>query len=462
MRRMPDALALQDPSELNASARVTGRTLIGTAERGVSVRVITPVLGGGVEAFEPDEVDVVRIPSIRGAARWWWRALQPELDVNALRQREREVWGGVGRGDKETEVTRASAVGVDVVVVKPGRVVPAGRHERGREGHLRALPQWTFGEFGYALFPLQRSDEERKAWTGSGDMPTRSWRVDLSFSLRVDWSPRGGAATQDEDSERVREAFLLWLHLGGYGARTRRGFGGLSVDASTMRWADAKAVLKAVSLREPKADRPTLGGCQLWEGRAFPRAEDALRDLLRAFRDFRQGTSFGRNPGRDKAYGRSHWPEADSLRHLAIERGVRFTRHRPSDSFRAPSAPRAMFGLPIGLNFIRADREDSLASAELMPTVGSDRWASPLLLRVVCDGEKYIPVALSLLGHRPDAVRVGKTGPSIPVRCNTPELRGGAHEPVRGALQDAQGDAVLAFTRWLGRDRGYACVVGSP
>ncbi len=30
------------------------------------IECITPVIGGGVESFEPDEIDVVRVPSLRG------------------------------------------------------------------------------------------------------------------------------------------------------------------------------------------------------------------------------------------------------------------------------------------------------------------------------------------------------------------------------------------------------------
>ncbi len=116
--KKPDALGLRAPSDETF--------LLGTAAQGVTVRAITPVLGGGVESFVPDTVDVVRVPSIRGAIRWWWRALQPQLSLDELRAAERRVWGGVGRN--ADEASTASPVRIDVRVTNKGQVVPAGMH----------------------------------------------------------------------------------------------------------------------------------------------------------------------------------------------------------------------------------------------------------------------------------------------------------------------------------------------
>jgi len=41
----------------------------------VGLRTITPIYGGGVHTREVDAVDVIRVPSVRGQLRWWWRVL---------------------------------------------------------------------------------------------------------------------------------------------------------------------------------------------------------------------------------------------------------------------------------------------------------------------------------------------------------------------------------------------------
>ena len=59
----------------------------------LTLRTITPVVGGGVQAGDPDTVDIVRVPSIRGHLRAFWRALGEEPDPVQLRERERDLLG---------------------------------------------------------------------------------------------------------------------------------------------------------------------------------------------------------------------------------------------------------------------------------------------------------------------------------------------------------------------------------
>lgn len=414
----------------------------GVVALSAKVRVITPVLGGGVAPFEPDEVDVVRVPSIRGSLRWWWRALQPALSIDALRLAERRVWGGVG---DTPDTCAASRVRVAVRVLQRGTVQPAGSHKQRQGGGLRALPDWSAGaSYGYALFPLQRTGDERRAWTSHADMPTRSQRSALEFELVV----RCEDLAEDE-RDLVRRTVAAWLTLGGYGARSRRGFGAMAATG-----VDAAAVLRDLATlgAVAPAERPTLGGAIVLQGPPTKTAGEAHRALLAALQEFRQGTSFGRNPGEHKTFGRSRWPEADSLR--AIRRR-HDPRHRPRIDVARVSAPRAAFGLPIGVSFI--DREDAAANGVLTSEHG-DRWASPLLLRPVQIGDAFVPVALAIQGHRPTHARLDEH--RLPVLCDGPRLDG-AFDVVRDALRASGGDALDAFANWLVR-RGYRAERATP
>ena len=53
------------------------------------LRLLTPIIGGGVRPMEPDRAQPVRVTALRGALRWWWRVLQSTPDVRELREHER-------------------------------------------------------------------------------------------------------------------------------------------------------------------------------------------------------------------------------------------------------------------------------------------------------------------------------------------------------------------------------------
>ncbi|MCC7418556.1 MAG: type III-B CRISPR module RAMP protein Cmr1 [Acidobacteria bacterium] len=79
----------------------TARGGAGVHDISVRLEVVTPILGGGVEARSIDEVDVIRAPSVRGHLRFWWRALYAAQYANAdaLYQRESALWGRAATDD---------------------------------------------------------------------------------------------------------------------------------------------------------------------------------------------------------------------------------------------------------------------------------------------------------------------------------------------------------------------------
>lgn len=406
------------------------------------MKTITPVLGGGVESFVPDDLDGVRVPSIRGTLRWWWRAMQPHLNLDELRQTEQQLWGGVGN-DKAT----ASQVRIEANVLKKSPAEPAGKHEL-RDGKLRSLPTWTGGqEYGYALFPLQQPDEARRNFSSPGDMHTKNWRRLLEFDLRV---------RLDDDTHRQTffDALTLWLVFGGYGARTRRGFG--AFDTDFVKLGAALDILEKIKSL-PRADRPTLAQCVVLQGPPS-KADEAHRSLLQAFSIFRQGKDVGRNPGQQKGRpGRSRWPEADSLRKLS---GKRFSLHPVNDrALVKPNAPRAEFGLPIQVVF--KDREDQVANAMLASSEAGGRFASPVIMRPVRHGNTYVPIVLILRGHRPERVfaKMNQKTHGVPFEYDDARL-GGASEPIRSELRAGQGHAVDAFAHWLETQCGFRPILG--
>lgn len=76
-----------DPPEQPRRRSLPGATVI--------LETITPVIGGGTQAGEPDRLEPVRGASVRGQLRWWWRSLYAprDADPGEILKRESRLWG---------------------------------------------------------------------------------------------------------------------------------------------------------------------------------------------------------------------------------------------------------------------------------------------------------------------------------------------------------------------------------
>jgi CRISPR-associated protein Cmr1 len=375
----------------------------------VSLRIVTPILGGGYRTRALDEVDIIRVPTVRGHLRFWWRALFAggfEKSTH-LHEAETKLWGGPGGGTDKAPALR-SPVEVRIEVTDPGKE---------DEGNID--PRKTDS---YVLFPAR----------GAPPIPRRT---SVTFKLTV------SAPTADIGA--VRDAVRAWILFGGYGGRPRRGLGGLTVtgpDAAT--WLPRVGSPLAAELRRlfgrdvfavggPARQTPTLTGAALCT--IGPVQRDGVTAWLiavDALRLFRQGTppdheprpdmaaslpsdwarqpGFGREPGRPSI---SNWPEADKIRHLAdreFGRGPYSHTPRHNDT---PVWPRAGFGLPIVGRFQTKDRkggrydEPPPFTLKWGEPIGHDeyrpreRLASPLIIKALPLVEgRFVAIALWL--HR--------------------------------------------------------------
>lgn len=462
--------------------------------------LLTPMIGGGVKALTPDRAVPIRPTAIRGALRWWWRVLNPEPDLRALREQEAEIFGGVNLpGERDT---RASWLSVRVENVANLRKVPAGAHENAG-GLPKTLPRWQLARgLDYALFPLQASIDERRNWQSAGNMPTKEVidRLDFDLVLRIDrrWAVEKGktgyAPGPGPDQDAIGKfltAVQWWLHFGGVGARTRRGFGAVALregrspavtiaskdegsdtnakaridEALSQEWSGRLAgrpMLPALEegINAPK-DRPSLFGARLLLGPTHANAADAHGEEVALLKAFRQAPGLGRDPGLadPKRPGRSRWPEADLVKSIANNRPYKHPQH-PNPTGEPLPAPRAAFGLPILIRF--KDALDAKADADLVAIPPgdrenndktTDRWASPVILRPVVDKGAYRGAVLVLSDSAVPA-RV-----QVKVLATSAQKKPGEERPVRGfagsrttihaVLQPAKGDALAALCAWL-------------
>ena len=81
----------------------------------IALRLVTPMHGGGSSARKSDKEYSVRVTSIRGQLRRWWRLLaQYKWKLSETRAEEFALWGGMGSNDD----SYASAVFIKITSIK--------------------------------------------------------------------------------------------------------------------------------------------------------------------------------------------------------------------------------------------------------------------------------------------------------------------------------------------------------
>lgn len=401
------------------------------------VHIVTPLVGGGVEAGKNDPITLIRGASIRGQLRFWWRASRGgEFSENkALYQKEGEIWG---------TSESPSSVSIEVKDVQPGTQEPCAEFVPDTQrGGVKSFPKFNQVP-GYVMFPFQGKVERGEV----KQQPAKITRT-ASFTLEI-----AVAETYQLD---VEAAVWAWVNFGGLGARTRRGCGTLLCEELAPNQDNIHAWyeehLHKYGIVSPKTipDWPILPDRLLLQNRpATPAITwETVANLLKTFR---QGENFGRNPGRQtNRPGRSHWPEADSLRRITQ---TSCSQHAQSITTAENAFPRAELGLPIVFHF-KDGRDGDPQDSELYPK-GLQRMASPLILKpLALQSLRAVPMIMCLQTKPPMKVELKKVPhpPTLGQRhIRRPELATYDHSPMAGL--SSQGSALEAFLNFA-RNNGF-------
>ncbi|OLT23352.1 type III-B CRISPR module RAMP protein Cmr1 [Actinomadura sp. CNU-125] len=182
------------------------------------LQVTTPLFNGAPDVGDTDGTGV-RVPSVRGAMRWWFRALAGGLvgpDLELLWRLERKVFGGATTGDKGVP----SPIRLRIPE-QPSLTLANARHDflPGPQATPRERSEhngyWIVYLLGQGLGNL-RECSLRRPYVAAGQ----------EFDLKIDvgGGPHAALALAS-----------LWLTCayGGVGSRIRRGFGGLRIIGSS-------------------------------------------------------------------------------------------------------------------------------------------------------------------------------------------------------------------------------------
>lgn len=153
-------------------------------------RIVTPMFLGGADPAREAEL---RVPSIKGALRFWWRALMwgKVKDIADLHRREAELFGSSDEGQSrflmrlEAAVTEANVVQENWPQAQWQRYTGYGLRDKGERCFLKPGREFT-----------------------------------VHFHLR---------RCSDEQSAQLLAAVQLFGLLGGLGARSRKGWGSVTL-----------------------------------------------------------------------------------------------------------------------------------------------------------------------------------------------------------------------------------------
>jgi CRISPR-associated protein Cmr1 len=345
----------------------------------LTCRFISPVFGGGVNPKQVDPITPVRVPSIRGHLRFWWRATHGHLSLEELRIHEKALFGGV-HGQQPI----ASLVFLQVKQPRAPQKI-----EVFQQGNSRQRVANASNDLAYGAFPLRGVQNNNRH--------DFLWDYQDTFEIELRYPEEAAAG--------VERALWAWLHFGGLGGRTRRGFGAIKLVAS-LNWRLPSLQDGWPTNQQPRQARwPVLGAYPdtLKIARTtYNNGRDAQEALLGLLQEMRQG-DLGRT--RNSRPGRSKWPEPDALRQLFRITGGRHAQ--PIHNPRINKFPRGRFGAPIIFHFLEERGEREPPESTLVPMLRNERndptplnrLASPLILRPhACGDDKYEALAL-VLGH---------------------------------------------------------------
>lgn len=423
-------------------APIVKREREGFTSKTRTISVLTPVFGGGVHLGSEarhmkaiDEITPIRGASVRGQLRFWWRAMYGcQFEVAEMKRIEAHIWGRDAYDEtlpgSDKKVTRGPSKVTLRVGAQPSRV-PC--NVLGDDPWLRGLRGSLRQGLEYAAFPL-RSEQK-----GQPDGSVTRLQGEADITLTVDTN---GLSQEQVDS--VWHALDAWIHFGGIGGRTRRGFGAIETSATNI-----DALLRKACTPLDGTGVPNLGAARYVLGHgSFQTPLEAWAFGLERFKAMRQGLGVGRHKKRGetgwKAAGRSNWPEPDEIRRLTRQTA---SGHRtPVTEVRA--MPRAAFGMPIIFHFkTYGDPKDTT----LKPR-GAQRLASPLIIRPTKVGDRYRAMALVLGGSRADDLVVeldaGRRADIVSTRLTRQQASTGRlARPLQG-----QPDPLQAFLDFISKD----------
>lgn len=193
-------------------------------------QVVTPCFLGGANHEKEAEL---RLPSIKGVLRFWWRALnysqitpaeQKENNgiIASLREKEGKLFG-TSDSDKDqgqsSLIMRLGAGSQNLPEIKAGEVLCDKNGEKVGKGAI------------YLGYGVMETIDSWKKRTKAGQLTRPCLKAPFEFTLQI-------GAKEEKHLEDVLPALKLFGLLGGLGSKSRKGYGSLNLMELKVNGAD--------------------------------------------------------------------------------------------------------------------------------------------------------------------------------------------------------------------------------
>lgn len=177
--------------------------------------VITPMFLSGADGCTPE----LRPPSIKGALRFWWRAMNGHLNLEEMKKAEGEIFGDTSQRSK-------------VIIREPQASQEYKRLKYDKHSKADMLPH----------------KEAAKERSNTACFPTKTlFQITLSLIKTVN------IQSYTFDLESLKNLFIITCVLGGLGKRSRRGFGSVKIVKTKIQDAEWQSFTMPTTLNHIQA-----------------------------------------------------------------------------------------------------------------------------------------------------------------------------------------------------------------
>ncbi|MEN3046694.1 MAG: type III-B CRISPR module RAMP protein Cmr1 [Candidatus Hydrothermales bacterium] len=299
-------------------------------------KLVTPMFMAGADSRTPE----LRASEFKGMMRWWWRAIKAEDNIERLKEEESKIFGGTEEGKSKLKIV------INTLSISTGNDIS-------REiNNYRGL-RYLF----YSTFALRTR----------GEQILRSYFTEgTQFLITL--------SSNDEKSFEIGVASLwLAIFLGGFGTRARRGGGNIEILDAQRNFKNEGFDLKCQAKNKGEL-------------------KDFIQNNIQTIKDIcgqGNGTRKYTNLKNAKIFifdPKNNWK--DALNFLG-EKYKDFRNEHRDEIFKT-----AAFGMPVMHSRFTVRmvpyREESKDACL------SDRWASPLIFKVIKSNNLYFPVVVKL------------------------------------------------------------------
>lgn len=228
----------------------------------LNCELLTPAFIGGSDARSAE----LRVPSIKGALRFWWRAFHGDLPINKLKESEAEIFGGTGKRHGQSQVIISMGNSCLQSSMTNFPFHPITVHKNNRSFKINILEYLAYGTY-----------EWKK---GKGNEFIREYLEPGTFQLKLLYS--------NQYWHDIKTAFTLLANFGGLGSRSRNGFGSFTIKGSQFN-SDPVSLLNSIDKPSGKMAYTALStSLKLYRTRErHPTWDGALAEIGKIYRSAR-------------------------------------------------------------------------------------------------------------------------------------------------------------------------------